>query len=150
MTTPSPTIDPNADRDWYFTFGFDHHHPRTGQRLNNSYIKLHGTCDGTRDQMRAAFGDRWAMQYDSAERAGVERYRLTEVQLPGAVDEPGDADYPTVAGDVAAVRGMLAQLRVLEREHGRQPSAELWDGAEALTGDITDRLARIERLAAAR
>lgn len=147
MTTPR--IDPDEPRDWYFTFGFDHHHPATGKRLDKSYVRINGTCDSTRDAMRAAFGNRWSQQYHSADRAGVDRFGLTEIPLPGADPAPGDADEPTVAGDVAAIRRMFEQLRVCEREHGRQPSGDLWDTAEALTGDITDRLARVERLATA-
>jgi hypothetical protein len=141
--TSHPRIDPDEPRDWFFTFGFDHTHPTTGQRLRKSFVRIHGTCDSTREQMNAAFGNRWSNQYHSAERAGVEKYGLTEASMPGA-------DEPTIAADTAAIRRMLEQLRLCEREHGRAPSAELWDGAEALTAEIVDRLDRIDRLAAAR
>lgn len=143
-----PVIDPNEPRDWFFTFGADHTHPDTGQRLGRAYVRIHGTCDSTRDAMFAAFSNRWAHQYHSAERAGVDKYGLTEVPMPGA-GQADDADEPTVAADVDAIRRMLEQLRVAEREHGRQPSGDLWDAAEALAGDITDRLDRVVRLAQA-
>lgn len=148
MTTPLPRIDPNEPRDWFFTFGYDHHHPTTGQPLRKSYVRIHGTCDGTREAMVAAFGRGWSMQYYDRERAGVDRYGLTEVALPGA-PEPDDADRPTVAADVAAIKQMVEQLRINEREHGRQPSGDLWDAAEATAAEISDRLDRIERLATA-
>lgn len=144
MTT-TPLFDPSQPRDWIFTFGADHIHPDTGQRLGRSYVRLHGTADSTRAEILAAFGNQWAFQYPTAARAGVDKYSLTEVPMPGA-----DTDEPTVAADTAAIRGIVEQLRVAEREHGRQPSGDLWDAAEALTAEIRDRLTRIERLAAAR
>jgi hypothetical protein len=143
MTFPPPKFDPNAEQDWFFTFGFDHTHPTTGQPLRKSYIRIHDTCEGARAQMLTAFGQRWSNQYESAERAGVDKFHLSEASMPGA-------DEPKVAADTAAIRSALEQLRLLEREHGRQPSAELWDAAEALTAEISDRLTRIDRLAAAR
>lgn len=143
MTLPAPRFDPNEPRDWYFSFGHDHTHPTTGQPLRKSYIRIHDTYEGARAQMLAAFGQRWSNQYESAERLGVDKYGLTEASMPGA-------DEPQIAADTAAIRGVLEQLRLLEREHGRQPSADLWDTAEALTAEIRDRLARIDRLAAAR
>lgn len=148
MSSPDTTtsrFDPDQPRDWFFTFGADHTHPDTGQRLGRSYVRIHGTADSTRTAILAAFGNRWSFQYPTATRAGVDKYGLTEVPMPGV-----DADEPTIAADTAAIRGMLDQLRVCEREHGRQPTGDLWDTAEALTAEIVDRLARVERLAAAR
>jgi hypothetical protein len=73
---------PEEPRDWYFTFGANHTHPTTGQRLGRSYVRIHGTCEATMEAMFAAFGDRWSHQYPTTGAAGVERYALTEVELP--------------------------------------------------------------------
>jgi hypothetical protein len=80
MTTPeTPAEQP---QDWFFTFGADHLHPDTGQRLGRSYVRIHGTCDSTRTVMFGAFGNRWSHQYLSAERAGAGKYGLVEVPMP--------------------------------------------------------------------
>lgn len=144
MSSPTAPFDPNEPRDWFFTFGYDHTHPTTGERLRRSYVRVHGTADSTRAAMITVFGNRWSHQYPTAAHAGVDKYGLTEAAFPA------DSDEPTVAAETTAIRGMLEQLRLCEREHGRQPSGDLWDTAEALTAEIRDRLARIDRLAAAR
>lgn len=69
-------------QDWFFTFGSAHRHPVTGASLGRHYVRLHGTCDGTRALMLALFGPRWAFQYP-AERFGhiARRYELTELPV---------------------------------------------------------------------
>lgn len=58
---------------WYFTFGSNHKYP-------NSYHVIEAeTSADAREEMFRDFGDKWAMQYDSAEEAGVERWNLTEI-----------------------------------------------------------------------
>lgn len=82
MTTPGQ----EQSQDWFFTFGADHIHPDTGQRLGKSYVRIYGTCDSTRDVMFAAFGNRWSHQYKTAERAGADKYGLTEVPMPAGTE----------------------------------------------------------------
>lgn len=100
QTNPTPEVE----QDWLFTFGADHTHPDTGQRLGRSFVRIHGTCDSTRDDMFTAFGNRWSHQYSSEEKAGVEKYGLTEVSMPfeGQVAEHGRR-LAAEAGPVASV-----------------------------------------------
>ena len=74
MTTDEK-IDPDAPRDWYFTFGF-------GGPNANKYLKLNGTLESTRFAMMNRFGSAWAFQYPSAEAAGVDKFKLTELVQP--------------------------------------------------------------------
>lgn len=69
-------------RDWYFTFGSNHTHPVTGQTLTNAYVRINGTYESARAKMVEAFDNRWAFQYESADEAGVDKYSLTEVEVP--------------------------------------------------------------------
>jgi hypothetical protein len=85
-TVPAPPAE--EPQDWYFTFGYDHTYPDTGERLHKSYVRIYGTCDSTRDAMFAAFGNRWAFQYASASKADrLDAYGMVEVAMPGAVSE---------------------------------------------------------------
>jgi len=62
------------ERDWYFTFGFDHAHP-------HGYRKIHGTFESARAQMVEWYDRRWAFQYDAEEGARIAaRWNLKEVQ----------------------------------------------------------------------
>lgn len=84
-TVPAPAEEP---QDWYFTFGYDHTHPVTGESLDRCYVRLHGTIDGTRAQILAVFGNRWCAQYRSVLKADrIDKYGLTEVAMPGALNE---------------------------------------------------------------
>jgi len=85
MTTSVYSDQPQT---WYFTFGFEHRHPRTNAPLANCYTTVYGTIDETRAHMLSIFGNKWAFQYASAERAGVERYNLTYV--PCTEHTPGE------------------------------------------------------------
>lgn len=79
---------PEQPQDWFFTFGYDHTHPDTGESLGNSYVRIHGTCDSTRDQMFEAFGNRWAFQYPAEKKAErIDEFGMTEVDMPSAVSE---------------------------------------------------------------
>jgi hypothetical protein len=81
LAEPEQPAEP--EQDWYFTFGADHTHPATGERLGRAYVVVNGTCDSTREAMFASpFGNRWSHQYDSPERAGVERFALRQVEMP--------------------------------------------------------------------
>lgn len=64
---------------WWFTFGFGH-----VPYNQNYYVKFYGTFVTARDQMVSVFGNKWAFQYPSAEKAGVDRFHLKEVQLEGS------------------------------------------------------------------
>ena len=59
-------------RDWVFTFG-------CGQVFAKRYHVIKGTKDSARDEMFARFGQKWSMQYESKEDAGVEEYGLKEM-----------------------------------------------------------------------
>jgi hypothetical protein len=63
-------------QDWYFTFGGDHQ--ENGVNLGRKYIKFHGTYGEARLQMFERFDRQWSHQYESAERAGVHQFGLTE------------------------------------------------------------------------
>lgn len=83
-----------------FTFGFGHKHPVTGQSLGNMFVVIEGeTKEHCRCKMLNHFGNTWAFQYDTAERAGVDRFSLTE--LPTMEFPPTtDMYYMSDAGHV--------------------------------------------------
>ena len=60
-------------RDWYFTWG-------CGQGHDNCYTVIRGTFATARKRMFELWGSKWAMQYSSADKAGVEEYMLTRVK----------------------------------------------------------------------
>jgi hypothetical protein len=65
------------EKDWYFTFGIGHEHD--GQSMGNCYVVFHGTFGDAREKMIDRFGLKWAFQYGSAEKAGVERFYMRKV-----------------------------------------------------------------------
>ncbi len=73
QNNPAPEIGPGQERDWFFTFGFGQAHP-------NCYVKIYGTIESSREEMFRRYGKAWCMQYPDAEKAGVERWNLKEVQ----------------------------------------------------------------------
>lgn len=50
---------------WFFTFGFGHTHPLTGESLANKGIRFEGTYESARSEMVERFGIKWAFQYAS-------------------------------------------------------------------------------------
>ena len=60
---------------WYFTFGYDHAHP-------DKYVKIYGTFGSARKDMFDHFGDKWAFQYSSEDAIEINRYGITELELP--------------------------------------------------------------------
>lgn len=72
--------EPELPEHWYFTFGFDHVHPKTGESLANHFVVVVGDVDSSREIMERHFGLKWAFQYPSAEAAGVVKHKLK--QLP--------------------------------------------------------------------
>jgi hypothetical protein len=59
---------------FYFTFGF-------GQPHENCYTIIEAEDWGTAHrQMVQKFGNKWSMQYESAEEAGVEKFNLREIK----------------------------------------------------------------------
>lgn len=62
-------------QDWFFTFGVNH------PLFRKKYVKLHGTCDETRDIMIECFGKKWAMQYLSLEKVNPNKWGLTEMEV---------------------------------------------------------------------
>lgn len=66
-------------QDWIFTFGFGHAHPQTGESLANCFIRIRGTRADARREMDRRFGQKWAFDYESEERAGVQKYNLREI-----------------------------------------------------------------------
>lgn len=63
-------------RDYFFTFGAEI------PALEHRFVKIHGTFMEARLRMLSIYSHRWCSQYASAEDAGVERYHLTELELP--------------------------------------------------------------------
>jgi hypothetical protein len=60
-------------KDWYFTFPQEH-------KYKNGYVRIVGTYSSARKEMFRRFGSNWAMQYSSAETAGVKRFNLKEIK----------------------------------------------------------------------
>lgn len=59
-----------ALKKWWFTWG-------SGQEHDNCYTIIEaGSWSQAREIMFKAWGPKWCGQYDSAEAAGVERWRL--------------------------------------------------------------------------
>lgn len=123
---PVPQPDWEPAQDWFFTFGWDHSHPVTGAPLRKSYVRIHGTCDSTREEMNAAFGNRWSFQYSLAEKPSkIDRYDLAEVPMPGQ-EPPVDDDE--------ALREVYAQD---EADQDRVPTAagfDAWKGLRRAVG----------------
>jgi hypothetical protein len=77
------TVPVEAPQDFYFTFGYDHVHPVTGESLADRYVQLHGTYRETRDRIIAAFARQWSFQYGPAQAEwAVFRYNLRPIDLP--------------------------------------------------------------------
>lgn len=77
------------ERSYFFTFGFDHVHPTTSEPLGGKYMEIVAPSpEKARQLMFRLFGVRWAFQYDSAEKAGVQKYGLTRLEILRA--EKGD------------------------------------------------------------
>lgn len=56
--------------DWFFTFG-------CGQAFPGGYVRINAQSSArAREKMLRLFSDRWSMQYDDEESAGVEKYGL--------------------------------------------------------------------------
>lgn len=59
---------------WYFTFG-------SGQPHEGCYYVIEAeNPELARWKMFERFGTKWAIQYDSAEEAGVEEFNLREIK----------------------------------------------------------------------
>ncbi len=126
-------------RDWFFTFGSNHTHPVTGQTLTYTYVRINGTHDAARAKMVAAFGNRWAFQYGTADEAGIRRYGLTEVEVPTApVDLPARGDTILVYKD--AIGGNRAtRVRVegaLYRHNAAGLPIEVWGSEVNKDGSV--------------
>lgn len=68
---------------YYFTFG-SNHLDDDGNSLRQCFVKVEGKdCHEARAKMVEARGDKWAFYYESAGRAGVERFGLQERSLEG-------------------------------------------------------------------
>lgn len=121
---PQPGWEP--EQDWYFTFGANHTHPETGQRLGKNYVRIHGTADSTRETMLAAFGKQWAFQYSTAEKAmKVDRWNLTEVSMPG--------QQPSVDDD-EALREVYAQDEADQDRVPTEAGFDVWKSLRRAVG----------------
>jgi hypothetical protein len=61
-------------QDWWFTFG-------AGQEFADRYVVINGSHVTARALMVHHFGQRWCDQYESAERAGVDEFGLTRLDV---------------------------------------------------------------------
>lgn len=112
--------------DWFFTFGWDHAHPVTGAPLRNSFVRIHGTRLGTREEMNAAFGNRWAFQYSLAEKAfNIDRFNLVEVPMPG--QQPG-------VDDDEALREVYAQDELDQDRVPTEAGFDVWKSLRCAVG----------------
>ena len=60
-------------QDWFFTFG-------VGQGYAGRYVKIYGTHTSAREEMYSKHGDKWSMQYPSAEDAGIKQFGYVELK----------------------------------------------------------------------
>lgn len=96
------TVATEAEATWYFTFGTAHKHPTTGENLGQAYVAIPGTYHSARETMLLAFGQKWSHQYESAERAGIARWGLHEVEVPPPADKEDDFDDDPWRDDLTA------------------------------------------------
>ncbi|MGW5556905.1 hypothetical protein ACWER9_06735 [Micromonospora sp. NPDC003944] len=92
-------IHDTACQNWYFTFGSTHVHPDSpainpegGRPLDDRFVVIRGTYEIARALMERFFGRKWCDQYESIDRAGVERFGLTELRRrhwPKPAEFPG-------------------------------------------------------------
>jgi hypothetical protein len=61
--------------EWIFTFGMGH------PIFAGCYIKVFGTYSDARSAVVETFGTKWAFQYDSEEKAGVDEFHLKEIVI---------------------------------------------------------------------
>lgn len=60
--------------EYIFTFGF-------GQQHENCYTVIKAnTSNEAREEMHRRYGEKWSMQYDSRDEAGVEKWGLREIK----------------------------------------------------------------------
>lgn len=74
-TEEEDAVEDNIPQKWYFTFGTEHLFPY------GYYISHHEDWSKARAEMSSIFGNKWAFQYGSAEKAGVDKFALVEVIL---------------------------------------------------------------------
>jgi hypothetical protein len=98
---PTDKAENPSEQEWFFTFGFGHCDPVSGESLAKCYVRITGSFELARQHMYNAYGNKWAFQYASAEKAGVERYQLREIALR-TPPYPWCAGYPTIADCVRA------------------------------------------------
>lgn len=81
-----PGDSPTADNlhSYWFTFGSDH---LGGRGLRRYVVVRAASSEEARQQMMARFQYNWAYQYDSAERAGVDRHGLIEIDFRTGEDK---------------------------------------------------------------
>ena len=66
------------------TFGYDHRHPDTGEKLGDRFVRVPADDqDHAREMMLERFGTGWAFLYPSEKGAGVKRFGLIEAPLGG-------------------------------------------------------------------
>jgi hypothetical protein len=124
---PVPQPGWEQPQDWFFTFGWDHHHPISGQPLRKSFVRIHGTCDSTREEMLAAFGNRWSFQYSPAEKPlKIDRYDLVEVPMPG--------QEPAVEQDDEALREVYAQDEADQDRVPTEAGFDVWKSLRRAVG----------------
>lgn len=78
-----------------FTFGFGQSDPRTGNSLANRYVRVEAAdLDAAKRRMVARFGNvsptcagNWAFDYPDEDAAGVDRYRLIEIDFHSGRDK---------------------------------------------------------------
>ena len=71
---PVNSVDSLEERDWTFTFGIGH------PLFAGMFVDIYGTYNSARAKMTEVFGTNWSFQYESHEKAGVERHDLREIQ----------------------------------------------------------------------
>lgn len=78
MSVKKPAAKHGDCRVWWFTFGYDHVHPLTGESLRDCYVEVTGDSEETRIRMMEVFGNKWAFQYPEGDLA-VTKHNLRRV-----------------------------------------------------------------------
>lgn len=69
-----------VERDWFFTFGYDHV-LKDGTNMGDRYVRVFGTIESSRRRMHELFGNKWSSQYKSYDAARVDEYELEEYDI---------------------------------------------------------------------
>lgn len=108
----------------YFTFGFDHVDPASGERLDGKYVAVHAeTHEAARDRFVQQYGTAWAFQYPEADGprgAGVEKYGLVlHESIVVASPHPMSGLTEVTRGSPILLTDAKAEAKIVEEKQAR-------------------------------